>query len=48
MQNKTINYDSLSYLKSLLHPDVRIIDLEVHNKWLVATLSSGIRFRVKN
>lgn len=25
-----------------------ILDLEVHNKWLRATLSSGIKFSIRN
>jgi len=46
--SKVINYDALSYLKLFLSPDVKIVDLQVYNKWLRATLSSGIFFSVKN
>lgn len=44
----TINYESLSKLQGFLHPDVKIVDIEVKGKWLTATLSSGVIFSVKN
>lgn len=46
--NTAINSEAFATLKAYLHPDVKIIDCEVHNSWLVATLSSGVIFRVKN
>ena len=52
--NKAINSDAYSYLKSLIHPNAKIVDVEVVGKWLVAHLwngifgTSGISFRVKN
>ena len=46
--NKTVNSNAYAYLKSLLHPAVKIIDLYVQGKWLTAELSSGMRFSVKN
>ena len=44
----SINSNALEYLKSFLLPTNKIIDLEVRNKWLVATLSSGVYFWVLN
>ena len=46
-KNKTINYEALKYLKSLLHPDIKILDLVVEGKWLKATLPNCY-FSVKN
>jgi len=43
-----INSNALEYLNSLLDPHMKIIDLEVRNRWLRATLSSGVYFSVKN
>lgn len=43
-----INSNAYKYLKSLLHPNVKIIDAYIRGRWLVAELSSGIRFSVKN
>ena len=43
-----INSNAYKYLKSLLHPNVTIIDAYIKGKWLVAELSSGVRFSVKN
>ena len=47
-KNNTINSNAYAYLKSLLHSDVKIMDLYVWGKWLKAELSSGISFSVKN
>lgn len=43
-----IKSSAVEYLKSIISPEVKVMDLEVHNSWLVATLSSGVIFRVKN
>ena len=52
MMSRAINYTSLQYLQSLLTDPMghkrEIIDLEVKNKWLVATLGQGTYFSVKN
>ena len=48
MKSKTIKSTALEVLKSMISPQVKITDLEVRNKWLRATLSSGITFSVKN
>lgn len=47
-RNNTINSNAYAYLKSLLHADVKILDLYVWGKWLKAELSSGMSFSVKN
>lgn len=47
-QLKAINSDAMHFLKSLVHPTLKVTDLYVRGKWLVAELSSGIRFGVKN
>lgn len=44
----SVNSDAYAYLKSLLHPSVKVVDLYVWGKWLKAELSSGITFSVKN
>ncbi len=36
MKNKTINSNAFAYLKSLLHPDIKILDCSVRNGWLRA------------
>jgi len=43
-----INSKSYEYLKGLISPQVRIVDIEVWGKWLRATLSSGVYFSVLN
>lgn len=47
-KNNTINSNAYAYLKSLLHADVKILDLYVWGKWLKAELSSGMSFSVLN
>lgn len=46
--NNAINSDSLEYLKSMINSTNLIVDLEVKGKWLVAYLSSGVKFSVIN
>lgn len=43
-----INSNALAYLKSFIHPDVKVLDLYIWGKWLKAELSSGCTFSVKN
>lgn len=43
-----INYKALQDLEARLGADVKILDAEVKNKWLIASLSSGVKFWVKN
>lgn len=43
-----INSNALRYLKSLIDPNNEIIDLEVRNRYLKATLISGVYFSIKN
>ena len=43
-----INSNAFAYLKSLLHPDVKVLNVYVWGKWLRAELSSGVNFSVKN
>ena len=45
---KAINSNAVAYLKSLLHPDCKIVDMYVWGKWLKAELSSGVKFSVRN
>lgn len=54
-KNNSINSNAFSYLKSLLSPDVHIIDVEIRNGWLGAevrhnqnTMQANISFSVKN
>lgn len=47
-KNKAINSNAAAYLKSFLHPSVKIVDMYVTGKWLWAELSSSVRFAVKN
>ena len=47
-KNKTINSDAVGFLKSMLHPSVKIVDMYVMGKWLCAELSSNCRFMVRN
>ncbi len=48
MRNQTLNYNALAYLKSLISPDIMILDVEVIGRYIRATLSSGVFFSVKN
>jgi hypothetical protein len=45
---KAINSNAYDTLRGYLHPQVKIVDVEVKGKWLVATLSSGITFSIQN
>ena len=53
-KNKAVNSDAYAYLKSLLHPNMKIVDVRVENKYLKADLNcpgrygAGITFSVKN
>lgn len=47
-KNKTINSNAAGWLKSMLSPGVKVVDMYVDGKWLRAELSSGVRFSVKN
>lgn len=54
-KNNSINSNAFAYLKSLLSPDVHIIDVEIRNGWLRAevghnqnTMQANISFSVKN
>ena len=46
--SKAICSNAAQYLKSFLHPSIKIVDIYVKGKWLWAELSSGVRFGVKN
>ncbi len=48
MKNKSINSNAYAYIKSIIHPGLKVLDLYVRNGWLVAELSSGVRFSVRN
>lgn len=48
MKSSAVNYQSLTYLKSIIGVQVEILDLVVKNKWLIASLSSGVNFKVLN
>jgi len=45
---QAINSNALAYLKSLINPENKVLDLHVMGKWLTADLSSGVKFSVKN
>jgi hypothetical protein len=45
---QAINSNALAYLKSLINPENKVLDLHVRGKWLTAYLSSGVKFSVKN
>lgn len=47
-RDKSINYNTLKYIKDVIPPQVEIVDLKVQNKWLVAYLSSGVNFMALN
>ena len=47
-KNKTINSNAAGFLKSFLHPAVKIVDMYVRGKWLWAELNNSVRFGVKN
>ncbi|MEK6880448.1 MAG: hypothetical protein AABY22_12605 [Nanoarchaeota archaeon] len=53
-KNKAVNSDAYAYLKSLLHPNLKIVDISVEGKYLKAQLhcpsryDAGIQFSVKN
>lgn len=47
-ERKAINSNALEYIKTLISRDVKIVDLEVKGRWLCASLSSGIKFSVRN
>ena len=44
----TINSSAYAFMKSILSPKLKVIDLYVKGKWLVAELDSGIKFSVLN
>lgn len=48
MKNQTLNYNVLAYLKSLISPDVTILDIQLVGRYIKATLSSGVFFSVRN
>ena len=43
-----INSNAVADINHMIGPNNKIINLEVRNKWLVATLASGVYFWVKN
>lgn len=48
VETKAVNPKAYELLVAWLGPNNKIVDLEVHNRWLTATLRSGIRFSVVN
>lgn len=48
MEKVAINYSALKGIESQLGTGVTILDVCVKNKWLIASLSSGVNFWVKN
>jgi len=48
MNENPINYNALKYLKLLIDPRNKILDLYVEGRWLWAELSSGVRLGVRN
>jgi len=47
MKKQTISSDATEIIKHYIG-DNKILDLQVHNKWLRATLSSGVKFSILN
>jgi len=45
--DKSISSDAVEMIKYYIG-DNKILDLVVHNKWLRATLSSGVKFSILN
>jgi len=45
--DKSISSDAVEIIKHYIG-DNKILDLQVHNKWLRATLSSGVKFSILN
>lgn len=54
MKKTTVNYEALKKLKEFIPEYMKIIDLVVHNSWLVVIIispgssASGVTFRIKN
>ena len=48
MKNQTVNSKSYEYILASIGDSCKIIGVEVKNNWLVAELSSGVYFWVKN
>ena len=47
-QKNPISSDAYAYLKTLIHPTIKIVDLYVEGRYLKAELDSGVRFAIKN
>lgn len=43
-----INAGAAAYINSFLSPQVSVIGYEVRNRWLIATLDSGVHMWVRN
>jgi len=47
-KQQAISSSAVEYIKYFLDKDNKIMDLVVKNQWLRATLSSGVKFSVRN
>ncbi len=48
MKNKAISSASVEYINGIISGQVKIVDLWLEGKWLVAALSSGVKLKVLN
>ncbi len=48
MNTGAIRSGAVGYIKSVIADSVKIVDLELHNDWLIATLSSDTKVKVRN
>ncbi len=47
-KEKSVNYEAMAHLKSLIADHIKILNVEVRGKWLCADLDSNTRFMVRN
>lgn len=48
MKKQIVSQHAMEHIKQIISINVRIVDLFVANKWLVAKLSSGVKIKVPN
>ncbi len=46
MKKQSINYEVLEHVRRIIHPDVKIMDVYLEGKWLVAVLDGGKEYKV--
>lgn len=45
---QAINAGAAAYINNIISPQVSVIGYEVRNRWLIATLDSGVHMWVRN